>query len=125
MKILKTSQKRLHQNAEYRKRNREAILYHKRNNRLRRFGLQPADLDRMLLDQDYKCAICNIGPLKREGRSRMSAHLDHCHFCGMLRKILCKRCNTLVGFIESDASTFSKAFLYSTYHRIEVKHEHR
>lgn len=105
----------LEKNKRYRLRNREAILYHKRNARLRRFGLEPEDLTWMLEKQNYQCLICKR-QLQREGRKVDSAHLDHCHFCGELRGLLCKRCNTLIGFIESDERIFGKAFIYYVDH---------
>jgi ferredoxin-like protein FixX len=112
----KTPQSILDKNARYRSRNREAVLYHKRNNRLRRFGLQPEDLTRMLETQNYKCAVCGKGPLLREGRSNLSSHLDHCHECGTVRNLVCKRCNTMLGFIESKTDIFIKAMNYTVAH---------
>lgn len=101
---------------QYRKRNKEAIAYHKGNARLRRFGLEPEDLTAMLERQDSKCAICGVGPLERNGKKNLSSHLDHCHTCNKVRSLLCKRCNTLLGFIESDFDKFQKAMLYYVEH---------
>jgi hypothetical protein len=109
---MKTPQKKLESNRRYRERNREAVLYHKRNNRLRRFGLEPEDLDKMLIEQDYKCLICGRGPLQREGRGAFSAHIDHCHSCGKVRGLLCKRCNTLLGMIESNEEMAAKILVF-------------
>lgn len=114
----------MERNRAYRIRNREAVLYHKRNARLRRFGLEPEDLDGMLVKQDYKCAICGNGPLLRDGRALLSAHLDHCHECGQLRALLCKRCNGLVGYIESDFNAFNKALLFHVDHVVDY-HSHK
>jgi len=113
----KTPQRKLDMNTRYRERNREAILYHKRNARLRRFGLEPSDLDRMLLEQNNQCAICGL-TLIRDGRQTNSAHIDHCHSCGALRKLLCKRCNTMLGFIESNEDNFFKAMDYYVAHYV-------
>jgi len=111
----KTPQRILDKNKRYRERNKEAILYHKRNARLRRFGLEPEDLTNMLEKQNYSCLICGR-KLEREGRKLNSAHLDHCHQCGELRGLLCKRCNTAIGFIESDEIVFFKVFNYYVEH---------
>lgn len=113
---MKTPQRKLDSNRRYRERNREAVLYHKRNARLRRFGLEPEDLTRMLLEQDHKCRICFM-PLQREGRGSDSSHLDHCHVCGDVRGLLCKRCNGLVGYIESSAPpVLTRALLWVNAH---------
>lgn len=116
----KTSQKKLDSNRRYRERNRETILYHKKNNRLRRFGLEPEDLTKMLEEQGYKCLICKGGPLLREGRSQWSANIDHCHSCGKVRGLLCKRCNTMLGFIETNHEVFLEAFTYYVEHTADV-----
>lgn len=42
--------------------------------------------------QDGRCAIC---------RNRRKLHVDHCHTTGRVRALLCRRCNVLVGFIET------------------------
>lgn len=112
----KTPQRKLDANRRYRERNREAVLYHKRNTRLRRLGLEPEDLTQMLREQGHKCAICGDGPLAREGKTNLCAHIDHCHQCGEVRKILCKRCNTMLGFIDSDEVKFFKALAYYVDH---------
>ena len=115
---MKTPARILEKNRRYRVRNREAVLYHKRNARLRRFGLEPEDLTRMLEQQHYKCLLCEI-PIIREGRGTNSAHLDHCHACGTVRGLLCKRCNVLVGFLELPYWLVEKAL--SHVHRHDVK----
>jgi len=52
----KTPQRKLDANRRYRERYREAVLYHKRNARLRRFGMEPEDLDQMLT-KEAPCAL--------------------------------------------------------------------
>ena len=114
-----TSAKKLASNKRYRERNRKAVLYHKRNARLRRFGLEPEDLTEMLEKQEYKCLLCER-LLVREGRALNSAHLDHCHVCQKVRGLLCKRCNGLIGYIESSPSeVLSKALLFWADHEID------
>lgn len=112
MNVLKTSAKKLASNKRWRQRNTAAVAYHKRNARLRRFGLEPDDLDAMLVSQDFKCACCDDGPLLREGKGQWSAHIDHCHTSGNVRGLVCKRCNALLGFIESDLRKFGLAMEY-------------
>lgn len=111
----KTPQRKLDANRRYRFRNRDAVLYHKRNARLRRFGLEPEDLTRMLKEQNHQCLLC-ARTLARDGRNSNSAHLDHCHGCGQVRGLLCKRCNTLVGFLELPRTLVEKALLHVHHH---------
>jgi len=61
-----------------------------------RYGLTLEDYDRMLEDQDGKCAIC--GDIEPSGR-RLA--VDHDHHTGNIRGLLCLRCNTRLGFWEA------------------------
>jgi hypothetical protein len=70
----------------------------------------------MLLEQDYTCLVCGTGPLLREGRANLSSRLDHCHDCGQLRGLVCKRCNALIGFIESNTDAFRRALAFHIDH---------
>jgi hypothetical protein len=51
-----------------------------------RYGMQPGDYDRLLEAQNYVCAICGGG-----SRTRLS--VDHRHSDGVVRGLLCRRCN--------------------------------
>ncbi len=95
-------------NRKYRQRNGSA--------RWSTFGIKPDDLTEMLEKQDHKCAICEEGPLLPTGQTALSSNVDHCHACKKVRSLLCKRCNLLLGFIESDFDKFQKALLYHVDH---------
>lgn len=73
----------------------------KERNRCRRlvktFGISPAEYELLLEIQGYTCAICN-GALDR-GRK---THLDHNHYTGKVRAILCAGCNQGIGVLERD-----------------------
>lgn len=77
-------------------------------------------MDRLLIEQDFKCRVCGVGPLQREGRANLSSHLDHCHDCGELRGLVCKRCNGLLGYIESNYDAFFKAWLFHVDHVMDA-----
>ncbi|OHC97328.1 MAG: hypothetical protein A2792_15785 [Sphingomonadales bacterium RIFCSPHIGHO2_01_FULL_65_20] len=57
-----------------------------------RYGLTPADVDRMIAEQGGACAICT-GPMERPC-------IDHCHATGKVRGILCHRCNVRLSAID-------------------------
>jgi hypothetical protein len=75
--------------------------------RLTRYGLTPEKFDQMLADQDCACAMC-LEPFAADQR----VNIDHDHNLGChpgekqacdrcRRGLLCTRCNTALGFIES------------------------
>ena len=47
---------------------------------------------KMLVDQDYKCVICNT---KYSDTKKL--HVDHCHNTGKVRGLLCSNCNNGMG----------------------------
>ncbi len=53
-----------------------------------KYGLSPEEYDRMFADQGGRCAICDgVGPL----------FVDHNHATRLVRKLLCRWCNWMLG----------------------------
>jgi hypothetical protein len=63
-----------------------------------RYGLTPEQYEAMVKDQDNLCAICKLPPRGRWGR----LHVDHCHKTGVVRGLLCFRCNAMLGHAEDN-----------------------
>lgn len=72
----------------------------------REYGITLAQYNKVLKFQDGVCAICERPP----GRTRLS--VDHCHRTGLLRGLLCNRCNRAIAHFQDDASRLEKAALY-------------
>jgi hypothetical protein len=67
----------------------------------RDYGITLEEYDAMLLAQNGCCYIC-----KRHWSSfKKSLAVDHCHVSGKVRKLLCAKCNTAVGWYEKFAKT--------------------
>ncbi len=76
--------------------------------RLRNFyGITPADYERILEKQGGGCAICHGGT---NGRGRF--HVDHCHTTGIVRGLLCAKCNLLLGHADDDTRRLRAAIAY-------------
>lgn len=71
----------------------------------KKYGLTLEDFDRMVADQDSKCAICRS---VFDGRP----HVDHCHSTGGMRELLCSRCNLAIGQFEDDPDLLRSAAGY-------------
>lgn len=71
------------------------------------YGLSHDDVSRMLAEQNG-CAICHA-PI---GIMAGDAAIDHCHSTGMVRGILCHRCNTALGLFRDDSSLMASAAEY-------------
>jgi hypothetical protein len=64
--------------------------------------------------QNGVCYLC--GGINRDGRRLF---IDHNHKTGKLRKLLCNRCNFLVGTVENNAELLVKIYRYLEEHRIK------
>lgn len=73
----------------------------------KRYGMTYDDRDKMLSEQNYKCAICE--------KPNPTA-TDHCHVTGNVRSILCIGCNNFVGMIENSKDRHRKALEYIDNH---------
>lgn len=62
---------------------------------MRNYGVTAEQKMSMVVAQDGKCGIC-----KMLLTTTHKTHLDHCHATGMVRGILCTRCNTHLGWHE-------------------------
>ena len=89
------------------KRARESVERHHgstRNKHLRdRYGIDDADVQRMVEEQGGFCAICLVG--KPE-------HVDHDHATGKIRGILCFNCNGGLGQFKDRADVLRNAVTY-------------
>lgn len=63
----------------------------------------------LLTKQNNKCAICN----EFLETSTERAYVDHCHKTNIVRGIVHPKCNTFVGFIESDRDGILLKQIYS------------
>jgi hypothetical protein len=62
--------------------------------RARRYGLSLEEFRAILERQGNACAICR--------RSGVRLYIDHCHDTRMVRRLLCGKCNTGLGFFGDD-----------------------
>lgn len=81
---------------------------------VRRYGITIETYDRMLQEQEGTCKICASPP----GTRRLA--VDHCHETGVVRGLLCYRCNIALGYFRHNDQLLQKAADYlSTYDRHE------
>jgi len=77
------------------------------------YGLPPGTYERMLEEQQGRCAICKSDTPGRCGRF----HVDHCHDQGHVRGLLCNSCNVGIGhfFHRTDFLEAAIAYLNRTW----------
>lgn len=85
---------------------------------IRRYGISPADYQKMYDDQKGLCAICDRWLPSSDGRASSlrsrndRLHIDHCHTTGRVRGLLCHRCNIGIGHLDDDPARMERAARY-------------
>lgn len=85
-----------------------------------RYGLSLEDYDKMTVAQQGQCAVCGIKEemLKDVYKSHHARFcVDHNHETGEVRQLICHKCNTLVGYLETRAGILQKALDYLEKHK--------
>jgi hypothetical protein len=74
------------------------------------YGITPGQYEEMLAAQGGKCAICSSD---KAGKKRQTFAVDHDHDTGLVRGLLCIRCNAHLGWFEPHGH---KAIVYLAMH---------
>jgi hypothetical protein len=74
-----------------------------------KWGLSVADYEEMLRAQDGRCAICRT---PEPGGPHNAWHVDHDHATGVIRGLLCARCNLGLGYFLDSQEHLTSAVLY-------------
>lgn len=76
--------------AQYPSRQGEGFKNRQTIQNLKRYKLSKADYEKMVINQDGRCACC--------GKKR-KLFVDHDHATGKVRALLCHHCNCAIGFV--------------------------
>ena len=113
---------------EWRDKNHEKVVKYRtknkkkehRNSIKRKYGVSIEWFDETLKNQNNKCAIC-----KKEltwDDKQNTPHVDHCHDSGIVREILCNRCNSILGICKEQEDILYNALKYlEKWHGISAK----
>jgi len=84
----------------------------------KKYGISYEERDVIFSSQGGCCKICNR-ELTLVGHKKNSAHMDHCHYSGKIRAILCNGCNTGIGMLGDDHVRVRAAADYLYFHASE------
>ena len=70
------------------------------------YGLSQDGFNALLKKQNQLCCICEQNLLSK------NLHVDHCHKTGIVRGLLCSKCNQAIGLLDEDVGRFEKAAKY-------------
>ena len=79
----------------------------KRKRRLKKYGLTPNNYEQLLNKQNGGCAICG-----QKSAIGNNLSVDHNHKTGVVRALLCKRCNSVLGYVQEDRKLLAKFIKY-------------
>ena len=69
----------------------------------------------MLKKQNGVCYICH--KLESNGKP---LNVDHCHTSGIIRKLLCSKCNFTLGLINEDKTILNRLIDYINEHKVSI-----
>lgn len=84
---------------------------HKRKNLFREYGITGEQYDEILLSQNGKCAVCG----SEDGKGQLKHQplvIDHCHQSGVVRGLLCTKCNLGIGNFGDDIDRLKRVVEY-------------
>jgi hypothetical protein len=103
---------------ENKKRLRELYPQRRAWKLMNQYGMTVEQYDQILKDQDGKCAICRRPPTQATGNStKPQLHVDHCHFTGTVRGLLCNNCNSGMGLLGDSIEMLNRASAYLKKHQ--------
>lgn len=91
--------------ARWRTENPEKTAKVDRRKRLKKYGLTEECREKMEEKQNGACLLCF---------RKMPLVIDHCHTSGRVRGLLCSRCNTNLGWIETHPGIIARIQSYTT-----------
>jgi len=74
------------------------------------YGITKADYDKMVKRQKGKCCICK--DITNQDVTREKLSVDHCHKTGVVRGLLCPKCNKGLGLFSDCIKKFKSAIKY-------------
>jgi hypothetical protein len=84
-----------------------------------KYGITLAQYEMLLAAQEGCCAICKTIQPGRYG----VFHIDHDHETGVLRKLLCERCNVGLGYFQESMVVLQAAMDYLREFKSETKND--
>jgi hypothetical protein len=88
----------------------------RRDRTLKAYGITAADYDRLHESQKGLCAVCRQKETHKIRGVIRPLCIDHDHFTGRVRGLLCNRCNTALGLLGDDQATIEALASYHALH---------
>ena len=94
--------------------NKDRLIKKQRGyNIFNKYGITEGEYNKMLSQQNNKCAICGSSEIKRKEAKYFN--IDHCHSTGKVRGLLCHDCNIILGKLNDDIEMCKKIITYLSF----------
>jgi hypothetical protein len=82
----------------------------------KRYGISVDFFEKLLFSQGHRCAICliHIEEHKANKTKDVNFAVDHCHSTGLIRGLLCYKCNMGLGYFNDNPELTQSATNYLT-----------
>ncbi len=94
--------------AKWKEWNDRGNLNSKSNDLKRQFGIDLNGYNKLFSIQNGMCKICGV----HQSKLNIALHVDHDHITGRIRGLLCKKCNSMIGFACENVEILRKAIGY-------------
>jgi hypothetical protein len=81
---------------------------------LKKLGITEEDYNRMFFQQQGRCWICDAEAATHKTSPEKRLVIDHDHFDGTVRGLLCHKCNKALGLFNDNPELLVKAIAYLT-----------
>jgi len=71
-----------------------------------KYGISVEEYNKMFVEQNGKCYLCN------KEHERRPLNVDHCHKTGIVRKLLCDKCNLALGLVDDSVELLENFIRY-------------
>lgn len=89
------------------------ILKYKNLDLMKSYGISLDDYNVILSAQDGCCKICSTPQASLKGKKKYLC-VDHCHDTGIIRGLLCDKCNRGIGLLNDSIQLLENAVIYLT-----------
>lgn len=78
-----------------------------------KYNITLNDYDKLLREQSSKCAICNKKEIRKANNGKIKRlAIDHNHKTGKVRRLLCQKCNSALGYVNEDIDILQTMIKY-------------
>jgi len=91
---------------------KQDTTYYADSHRKSSYGIGQEQFNEIRKSQKNRCKICNLKFVK-------TPHIDHSHKTGKIRGLLCRLCNSVLGYVKEDRKILQAAIEYLDYFQIK------